>query len=60
MGTDMERFMKTTYLPPAGPRRGQSVDEYLFGKDIGHKGAMERYRAIQEGQRRKTGKRSAR
>ena len=57
MGTDMERFMKTTYLPPAGPRRGQSVDEYLYGKDMGHKRAVARYRAIQKGQGGETGNR---
>ena len=53
--TDLERFIATTYLPPAGPRRGQSVDEYLHGKDMGHKKAVARYRAMQEGEGGKTG-----
>ena len=41
----------TTYLPPAGPRRGQSTDAYLYGKDVGHKKAVARYKAIQAAQK---------
>ena len=34
-------------LPRRGPREGQSVDQYLYGKEQGHKTAVAKYQMQQ-------------